>query len=193
MRLRLLHCQFDFSQRPSFSAQNAHLLITENKHTEDNSGAQHPGAEYVNVSSPSRMEQGILPVAVPIEAEVVCAPMQTQQYTKTTSITHYAAPPRQNPSTHQAREIYTPSFRRRPVVLGACPHCGTGNIRTHIRTFPSIFTWLACLVLLLLFWPLCWVPLVCDVCKQTDHYCNSCQAKVGETNPFSDCCEKHRG
>ena len=139
------------------------------------------------------MEQGNLPVAIPIEAEVICAPKQAQQYTKTISITHYAAPTRQTAIMHPTREIYTPFFRRQPVMLGICPHCGTGNIWTRTRTSPSIFTWIACVVLLLLFWPVCWVPLVCDVCKQTTHYCNSCQSKVGEMSPFSDCCVKHRG
>ena len=181
---------------------------------EENSSAVYPGAEYVNANTmlPSRMEQGNLPVAQPIEATVVSAasydynqkataPVKGQQYTKTTTVTHIPAPSQQQQPVmmnnqgnfRNARETYMPSFRRSPTILGACPNCNAANIRTRIRTYPSIFTWIFCLVLLLLFWPLCWVPLVCDVFKQTDHFCTTCNTKVGETHPFSDCCEKQRG
>ncbi len=153
--------------------------------------AQYPGAEHVHPSAPpSRMmEEGLLPVAIPIDAEVVTNKPQLAYTTTSTTVTHIPAPAART-NTH---DIYTPPFYRHPVLLASCPNCKVMNARTRIRTFPSIFTWIACLVMLLLFWPLCWVPLVCDVCKQTDHYCTRCNTKVGESQPFADCCEKHRG
>mmetsp|Transcript_5899 Transcript_5899/g.8519 ORF Transcript_5899/g.8519 Transcript_5899/m.8519 type:complete len:108 (+) Transcript_5899:321-644(+) len=83
-------------------------------------------------------------------------------------------------------------FRRAPARMQSCTACGVAS-RTRIRTWPNIFTWAACLALLILFWPLCWIPLVCDVFKQTDHFCQNCGTKVGEVHPFQDCCEKTRG
>jgi hypothetical protein len=163
----------------------------------------YPGAEYVSANAtPSNMEQGKLPVAEPIEATVVSAASNMgQQYTKTTTVTHIAAPSQQQQplmmnkqgNFRDAHETYMPFFGRSPTILGSCPNCGVAHSRTRTRTYPNIFTWIMCLVLLLLFWPLCWVPLVCDVFKQTDHFCNSCNTKVGEAHPFSNCCEKQRG
>jgi hypothetical protein len=77
-----------------------------------------------------------------------------------------------------------------------CPHCHTtssSNITTRIRTYPSFTTWIIVLVLFLIFWPICWIPLVIDKCKMTDHYCTVCNELVGNVKPLSDCCVRELG
>mmetsp|Transcript_9567 Transcript_9567/g.13527 ORF Transcript_9567/g.13527 Transcript_9567/m.13527 type:complete len:113 (+) Transcript_9567:226-564(+) len=84
-----------------------------------------------------------------------------------------------------------PFLRRKPVTLNMCPACGA-QTTTRIRTWPNIMTWVAVASLLLLFWPLFWIPFVFDSCKQTDHFCMACDSKIGSAYPMQDCCEKHR-
>lgn len=115
--------------------------------------------------------------------------------TTTTKVTHIPAPgtqQRQQQQQGDLQEIMGQGFRRAPCKMQSCTACGVSS-RTRVRTWPNIFTWASCLALLILFWPICWIPLVCDVFKQTDHFCQNCGAKVGEVQPFQDCCEKTRG
>mmetsp|Transcript_14239 Transcript_14239/g.20838 ORF Transcript_14239/g.20838 Transcript_14239/m.20838 type:complete len:154 (-) Transcript_14239:244-705(-) len=93
----------------------------------------------------------------------------------------------------QSAIIGGPTFRRFPIMIGSCPHCGIRNTRTKTRTYPNFATWALAGVLLILFWPLCWLPLVMDKTKKTDHFCTSCGTLVGEVRPMEDCCEKRRG
>ena len=86
-----------------------------------------------------------------------------------------------------------PPLGRHPTMFPSCPHCGATNVMTRTSTYPSIETWLLCVGILLLFWPAFWIPLVMDSAKTTDHFCTSCNATVGKTRPFSDCCVKERG
>ena len=109
-----------------------------------------------------------------------------------TFITHIPAQPNTTSTNRNVGEMLLPGFRRAPVRMECCPSCGQST-RTQTRTHPSLATWIGCIILLILFWPLCWIPLVCDVFKQTDHYCSSCGIKVAEVGPFHDCCEKRRG
>ena len=81
---------------------------------------------------------------------------------------------------------------RTPTLLPHCPCCGSRNVRTRTRTAPSFVTWVAVVALAFVFWPLCWIPLVTDTCRQTFHYCNHCNAEVGHIRAFQDCCVKHR-
>jgi hypothetical protein len=69
---------------------------------------------------------------------------------------------------------------RTPVQLTMCPKCRRNQVRTTTRTHPSNVTWLLVGVTVCVFWPICWLPLVSDVCKQTDHYCQQCGEKVGK-------------
>jgi hypothetical protein len=109
-------------------------------------------------------------------------PLKQSQITKTTTIT-----------TLPKATIQSPTIVRRiPIILRPCPHC-QNTARTQTRTHPNCITWIAVITLLILFWPICWIPLVCDSWKQTDHYCSHCSVKVGEITPFQDCCEKRRG
>eukprot|EP00562_Extubocellulus_spinifer_P007262 CAMPEP_0178535658 /NCGR_PEP_ID=MMETSP0696-20121128/35660_1 /TAXON_ID=265572 /ORGANISM="Extubocellulus spinifer, Strain CCMP396" /LENGTH=172 /DNA_ID=CAMNT_0020167807 /DNA_START=50 /DNA_END=565 /DNA_ORIENTATION=- len=65
---------------------------------------------------------------------------------------------RVNPRPDDA--VYGQSFKRKPMQMDACPRCHHTNGRTRVRTYPTLLTWLSVLALLLLFWPLAWVPLV---------------------------------
>ncbi|KAL7531227.1 hypothetical protein ACHAXR_003914 [Thalassiosira sp. AJA248-18] len=86
-----------------------------------------------------------------------------------------------------------PPLGRHPTNIPICPHCSQPNVLTRTSTFPSFETWICCELLLLVFWPACWVPLVMDNAKKTDHVCTRCNALVGQVKPFSDCCVKNRG
>ena len=97
---------------------------------------------------------------------------------------------RVNPRPEDA--IYGVTFTRKPMQIEACPKCFHENGRTRIRTYPSLLTWISAIVLLLLFWPLAWLPLVWDKMKTTEHMCVKCNSIIGTVEPFSDCCEKRR-
>lgn len=83
------------------------------------------------------------------------------------------------------------NLRRNPMFLQQCPYCYQSETQTRIRTFPTWQTWALSGALLILFWPLCWVPLVTKNCKQTDHFCASCGIQVGSIPAFHDCCVTH--
>jgi hypothetical protein len=68
-----------------------------------------------------------------------------------------------------------------------CPYCHN-ECRTRTRTFPSCLTYTAAVLIGLVFWPLCWMPFVCDCYYQTDHFCSVCGNKVGSVDPYDDCC-----
>lgn len=92
-----------------------------------------------------------------------------------------------------AQTLPPPVFGRTPTNIPRCPHCSATNVPTRTSTFPSLETWLLCAGILLIFWPLCWMPLVVDSTKKTEHVCSRCHAVVGEVKPLSDCCVKERG
>jgi hypothetical protein len=81
---------------------------------------------------------------------------------------------------------------RTPTVVPQCPVCMKTNVRTRTTTAPDWMTWVTVAVLLVTFWPLCWIPLVTDSCRRTIHYCTSCHGEVGSIRPYKDCCVKHR-
>ena len=81
---------------------------------------------------------------------------------------------------------------RFPTILASCPHCHAVNGRTRTRTKPNWLTITAVVLLCILFWPLCWLPLVIDSCKLTEHFCKNCGKKVGEIGAFQDCCVNNR-
>mmetsp|Transcript_18344 Transcript_18344/g.28328 ORF Transcript_18344/g.28328 Transcript_18344/m.28328 type:complete len:155 (-) Transcript_18344:184-648(-) len=82
----------------------------------------------------------------------------------------------------------TSMLGRRPCHMDVCPHCGAQNIRTRTQTYPSCLTWVATGITFMLFWPLFWIPLCMDSCKQTDHFCQQCHANVGTLKALEDCC-----
>ena len=81
---------------------------------------------------------------------------------------------------------------RRPVHLSMCPKCHKANVRTSTRTYPSAVTWVGVVVSAAVFFPLCWVPLVVDAMKQTDHFCQSCGKKIGTIKALDGCFVKER-
>jgi LITAF-like zinc ribbon domain len=65
-----------------------------------------------------------------------------------------------------------------------CPFCETTMV-TRTKTSCDGITWLFVLILFILFWPLCWLPLCMPKCQRVHHYCTHCQRKVGVTEPCS--------
>ena len=98
---------------------------------------------------------------------------------------------RTNPTGVATRQ-QTVFVSRTPTVLPHCPCCASRNVRTRTSTAPSVLTWIAVVALAFVFWPLCWIPLVTDTCRQTFHYCSHCNAEVGHIRAFQDCCVKNR-
>jgi lipopolysaccharide-induced tumor necrosis factor-alpha factor len=80
------------------------------------------------------------------------------------------------------------SLGRRPFDMTVCPMCSETDICTRTRTYPTLLVWICVAIVAVVLWPLCWIPLVVDPLKQTDHYCQKCGEKVGETRPLEDCC-----
>lgn len=87
----------------------------------------------------------------------------------------------------------TLALGRFPAALSTCPICHRSQITTRIRTYPSCETWTMVTTLFLVFWPICWIPLVVDSSKMTDHYCTICSENVGTVKPMTDCCDKEMG
>jgi hypothetical protein len=85
-----------------------------------------------------------------------------------------------------------PMISRFPMMLESCPHCNRES-RTRVTTAPNWRTWTAAGGLFFVFWPLCWLPLVVDSCKTTEHFCVTCGSKVARLEAFEDCCVETRG
>lgn len=132
--------------------------------------------DYVDMEA-----QGQLPVAVAVEpVPEPKTPIPANTVTKPTPASSY--------SGTQQQLVFA---SRTPVVV-SCPHCHSHNVRTRTRTAPHILTWLAVLILVFVFWPICWIPLVIDGARRTTHYCSNCNAELGSMGAFQDCCVKHR-
>mmetsp|Transcript_124274 Transcript_124274/g.175284 ORF Transcript_124274/g.175284 Transcript_124274/m.175284 type:complete len:166 (-) Transcript_124274:439-936(-) len=80
-----------------------------------------------------------------------------------------------------------PTLSRNPMMMKLCPHCHLES-RTRVTTSPTWQTWTASGVLIFVFWPVCWLPLVLDNCKETNHHCVLCGNQVGHVQAFQDCC-----
>lgn len=77
-------------------------------------------------------------------------------------------------------------FGRFPVDI-TCPHCGHKGL-TKTKTFPNLKTLVGMLLIVAVFWPLFWLPLIIDNCKETEHSCDNCKNKLGSIDAFEDCC-----
>jgi lipopolysaccharide-induced tumor necrosis factor-alpha factor len=64
-----------------------------------------------------------------------------------------------------------------------CPHCHRQTV-TAVDDVLGVGTVVAVVILAILFWPICWLPLCVPSCKRTNHYCGhpTCGKKVGETH-----------
>jgi hypothetical protein len=140
-------------------------------------------SDYVDVED--------MPIAVAVMDSSVAAPSAppASQDSSPNAATYAAMP--QKYQQHQQQPVPHALLSRIPTMLNPCPFCSQ-SARTRVRTAPNWATWLSTIILLFLFWPLCWIPFVTDSMKQTDHFCTSCQQKVGTVGPFKDCCVKHR-
>jgi LITAF-like zinc ribbon domain len=58
-----------------------------------------------------------------------------------------------------------------------CPFCNEHTV-TRARHQIDVFTIVMVVMLVFLFWPVCWLPLVLPGCKTTEHFCSHCQRKV---------------
>jgi hypothetical protein len=143
-----------------------------------------PPQSYCTViATPSAPPPPLSPPASPPEKKhVQLQPMSKQQALQMARV---------NP-TGVATLQQTIFVSRTPTVLPHCPCCASRNVRTRTRTAPSFLTWVAVVALAFVFWPLCWIPLVTDTCRQTFHYCSNCNAEVGHIRAFQDCCVKNR-
>mmetsp|Transcript_11420 Transcript_11420/g.21632 ORF Transcript_11420/g.21632 Transcript_11420/m.21632 type:complete len:192 (-) Transcript_11420:2634-3209(-) len=99
----------------------------------------------------------------------------------------------QNLSEQQQQQQQQPPLGRHPTNIPLCPHCSATNVATRTSTFPSFETWFLAIGLFFVFWPVCWMPLVVDSAKKTEHICTNCGVVVGTVKPMSDCCVKSRG
>lgn len=84
------------------------------------------------------------------------------------------------------------SGRRRPTNIAFCPHCSKENVRTRTKSYPTAVTWTCVAVGAVAFFPLCWVPLVVDGLKKTDHYCQNCGQKLATIKPLQGVGVKER-
>jgi hypothetical protein len=73
---------------------------------------------------------------------------------------------------------------REPVVLTYCPKCYEENVTTRTHTKSNGITVLCVVAGVVIFWPLCWLPLCIKPMKQTNHCCTKCGCKVGRVKPF---------
>lgn len=85
-----------------------------------------------------------------------------------------------------------PTVSRFPMMMESCPHCNQES-RTRVTTEPNWRTWTAAGGLFFVFWPICWVPLVVDSCKTSEHFCVKCGSRVARVEAFEDCCVETRG
>lgn len=95
-------------------------------------------------------------------------------------------------TSHQTLLDSDPTITRCPMMVQECPNCHRES-RTRVTTKPTCKTWVATGIMCCVFWPLAWIPLVSDSCKETEHFCVSCGARVAKIDAFQDCCVEHRG
>lgn len=144
---------------------------------------------YVNME---QQQNSDVPVAVPIDAAFAKDdPVATHNPTPAT--TAWPAPQLQKQQAttsqhHLGVRNHLVFVQRSPVVMDACPYCGGVNVPTRTVARPDIWTLGAVVLILIVFWPLFWVPLVLNMCKTVVHYCSSCGAQVGRVPAFQDFC-----
>ena len=63
-----------------------------------------------------------------------------------------------------------------------CPYC-PAQMTTRIQYQVSVVTIVAIVIIVMICWPLFWLPLCLPSCKTAGHYCVNCQSKVGQAEP----------
>ena len=64
-----------------------------------------------------------------------------------------------------------------------CPHCGCSVWSRTDYEF-GVMTYLWSFLICLLFFPLFWVPFVCDYCKDVNHKCPQCNYQLAQLRRF---------
>eukprot|EP01082_Thalassiosira_pseudonana_P005986 g5566.t1 g5566 contig2:806430-807113(+) len=130
----------------------------------------------------------------------VPVPQPNHQYTTppSTPLTSQSKP---SPIEVNANHDFFLMLGRHPAIMAQCPKCSLTNIRTRVKTYPSLFSWLFTVawftVCMLGYFPFWWIifaffPFFYDGMKRSDHYCSKCNKYVGCVKPLSDCGVKHR-
>ena len=87
-----------------------------------------------------------------------------------TTNTASAAPP-------PAGKVSLPGLSQKASSI-VCPYCNQQGV-TRTRSQIDCCTVVGVIVMILVFWPLFWLPFVCPCCMTTEHYCPRCHRKVG--------------
>jgi hypothetical protein len=117
-----------------------------------------PVAQAVTWTGPSSaMPSSAAPASYPPPSAPI-APVQMEAgTTKMTSA-----------SLSKTKFIPTMFLTRFPTQMECCPSCHA-RARTRVHTFPNWATWALCVIILFIFWPLCWIPLVMTKVKYGDN------------------------
>ena len=152
----------------------------------------------MNLSEYQNMGPGAYAIATPVEPS---APVESPSAssvkkmnipTAKATATVVAAEPINVGSSTTNYDMNDPTLTRNPMMMRQCPNCNCES-RTRIETQPTWHSFALAIFLLFIFWPICWIPLILDTCKRTNHYCVLCNTKVGVIEPFHDCCVEKRG
>jgi hypothetical protein len=65
-----------------------------------------------------------------------------------------------------------------------CPNC-KAQVRTRVTHQADTITLVAVIALILLFFPLFWLPLCLPSCKSTEHYCSACNFRISKQEACS--------
>ncbi|KAL7478765.1 hypothetical protein ACHAW6_004522 [Cyclotella cf. meneghiniana] len=71
-----------------------------------------------------------------------------------------------------------------PVSL-PCPYCSHAGVTKTTQNYGDC-TWIGVIIMLLVCFPLFWVPFVCSSCMDTKHHCRNCGRQLGESR--AECC-----
>jgi hypothetical protein len=113
-------------------------------------------------------------------------PQQTNTQTP-----HNTFRPEDHPATATATPPSTAAYNpglvgnlgRDPVGL-KCQYCHEEMVTRPSDQVDAV-TIMLVILLVFLFWPLCWIPFCVPGCKKTEHYCSRCNRVVGETEACS--------
>mmetsp|Transcript_3849 Transcript_3849/g.7655 ORF Transcript_3849/g.7655 Transcript_3849/m.7655 type:complete len:164 (+) Transcript_3849:81-572(+) len=140
--------------------------------------------QEADVYIPGALAQEVTQYSQPQQPQIVYAqPMQQE-------------PPKQQPNMAVipaagplATPVATPAVIS-PVNMGGlgkdpvritCPYCQQTAVTRTSNTIDAC-TVVSVIVLLIVFWPIFWIPFLGNCCKTTNHHCGHCHRKVGQTS-----------
>ncbi|KAF4743155.1 hypothetical protein FOZ63_000453 [Perkinsus olseni] len=80
--------------------------------------------------------------------------------------------------TEPLAPVATPALGHSPDLV-PCGHCGHEGL-TIVEHRNSCGTYICSCLLLLLFFPVFWVPFFCHNCQEANHVCAACGEQVGK-------------